>query len=163
MKQAIFLCGFMGAGKSSVGRALAKELGWPLLDTDALIERENGPIPQIFAEKGEPYFRCLETELAHRLAQTEEVVISTGGGFVLSQGVQDSLKDSLVIYLDVPFEACWQRIKNNDRPLVRSNSKEALREIYRKRAEIYRSVSRFSVSNTGTLNQTVAEILDKCC
>lgn len=162
MKQTIFLCGFMGAGKSSVGRALAKKLGWPLLDTDALIERENGPIPQIFAEKGEPYFRCLETKLAHRLAQTEEVVISTGGGFVLSQGVQDSLKDSLVIYLDVPFEACWQRIKNSDRPLVRSNSKEALREIYRKRAEIYCSVSRFSVSNTGTLNQTVAEILDKC-
>lgn len=161
MKQAIFLCGFMGAGKSTVGKALAEALGWPLLDTDALIEEANGPIPQIFAEKGEPYFRQLEAELAKTLAAREEAVISTGGGFVLSAAVQENLKDSAVVYLQVPFEACYQRIKNSDRPLVKANSKEQLYEIFQKRDNIYRSVASLCVDNSGPVEQTVAEIMEK--
>ena len=161
MNEAIFLCGFMGAGKSSIGRALAKALGWPLLDTDALIEEEHGPIPQIFAEKGESYFRQLEAQLAKKLASSEKVIISTGGGFVLSEAVQKELKDSCVIYLDVPFETCWKRIRYSDRPLVKSNSKEQIHQLYLKRQEIYRSVARCSVDNGGDSAKTVAEILEK--
>lgn len=159
MEKAIFLCGFMGAGKSSVGRALAKELGWPLLDTDELIQQENGPVPQIFAEKGEPYFRQLEAEMARRLALREKAVISTGGGFVLSKAVQDCLKESCVVYLDVPFEDCYKRIKNSDRPLVRANSKEALEALYERRGAVYRAVSSVSVKNSGELEETVKEII----
>ncbi len=162
MKEAIFLCGFMGAGKSSIGQALAKELKWPLLDTDALIEKEYGSIPLIFAEKGENYFRQIEAELAQKLASAEKAVISTGGGFVLSEAVQQALKDSCVIYLDVPFENCWQRIRNSDRPLVHSNSKEQLHQLYLKRQEIYRKVSRYSVENVGDRMKTVAYILELC-
>jgi len=162
MREAIFLCGFMGAGKSSIGKALAKELNWPFLDTDVLIEEEYGSIPQIFAERGEGYFRQIEAELAQRLAFTEKVVISTGGGFVLSEAVQEALKDSCIIYLDVPFEACWGRIRNSDRPLVKTNSKEQLHQLYLKRQEVYRKVSRYSVENVGDRMKAVAHILELC-
>lgn len=160
-KQAIFLCGFMGAGKSTVGKALAEQLGWPLLDTDTLIEETNGPIPQIFAEKGEPYFRQLEADLAKKLAAKEEAIISTGGGFVLSSAVQENLKGSSVIYLEVPFEDCYERIKDSDRPLVRANSKDQLHEIFKKRDSIYRSVASLCVDNSGPVSKTVMEIIGK--
>lgn len=162
MEQAVFLCGFMGAGKSSIAKLLAKELGWSLLDTDALIEEEYGPIPLIFAEKGEAYFRQLEAQLALKLASANKAVISTGGGFVLSEAVQQALKDSCVIYLDVPFESCWRRIRYSDRPLVRANSKEQLHQLYLKRQEIYRKVARFSVDNNGDKMKTVAQIQELC-
>ena len=162
MQEAIFLCGFMGAGKSSIGKALAKELGWPLLDTDRLIEEEHGLIPQIFAEQGEAYFRQLEAQLAQKLASAEKAVISTGGGFVLSEAVQQALKDSCIVYLDVPFEACWKRIRYSDRPLVKANSKEQLHQLYLKRQEIYRKVARYSVDNIGDRKKTVAQILELC-
>lgn len=161
MKQAIFLCGFMGAGKSTVGKALAQELGWPLLDTDQIIEERHGPIPAIFAKQGEAYFRRLEADLAQELASAKRAaVISTGGGFVLSQAVQENLKGSCVVYLQVPFEECYERIKDSDRPLVQANSKEQLHEIFKKRDEIYRLVASVCVENSGMLSKTVAQIVE---
>lgn len=162
MKKAIFLCGFMGAGKSTVGKALAKELNWPLLDTDQLIEEAYGPIPNIFAEHGEAYFRQLEAELANTLSNMEKVIISTGGGFVLSEAVQKQLKGSSVVYLEVPFEECYERIHCSDRPLVRANSREQLHEIFQKRDQIYRSVASLCVDNSGILSKTVAQIISYC-
>ncbi len=162
MKKAIFLCGFMGAGKSSVGKALAEALNWPLLDTDELIEAEHGPIPAIFAEKGEPYFRQLEAAIARDLASKEEAVISTGGGFVLSEAVQEALKGCCIVYLDVPYEDCYKRIRNSDRPLVRANNKEQLAAIYNRRAGVYQAVSSLQVSNSGKLQETVQTIIDQC-
>ena len=162
MGKAIFLCGFMGAGKSSVGRALAKALHCPLLDTDDLITEEYGPIPHIFAEKGEAYFRQLEAQLAQKLSNESDVVIATGGGFGLSEAVQEALKGCQIVYLDVPFEVCWKRIRFSDRPLVRANSKEQLSELYKKRAMIYHAVSTIPISNHGDIKKTVAEIIEKC-
>ena len=162
MKKAIFLCGFMGAGKSTVGKALAKELKWSLLDTDQLIEEEYGPIPMIFEEKGESYFRQLEAELAKTLAKKEKVIISTGGGFVLSETVQAQLKGCSVVYLEVPFEECYERIRNSDRPLVRANSKEQLQELYFHRDRIYRSVATLCVDNSSMLSKAVAQIIENC-
>ncbi len=159
MDKAIFLCGFMGAGKSTVGKALASKLGWKLLDTDELITAEHGPIPVIFTEKGEVYFRQLEAELADRLREREQTVISTGGGFILSKAVQAALQDCCIVYLDVPYDKCYERIKNSDRPLVRSNSKEELEAIYNKRAEIYKAVSTISVSNDTDLEKAVDGII----
>ena len=162
MDKAIFLCGFMGAGKSSVGRALARALKCPLLDTDRLIEEEHGPIPKIFEEKGEAHFRQLEAQLAQKLREEENVVISTGGGFVLSEAVQEALKGCRVVYLDVPFEICWKRIRFSDRPLVRSNSKKQLMELYRKRVQIYKAISTVQVKNHRDLKRTVTEIMEQC-
>lgn len=162
MDKAIFLCGFMGAGKSSVGRALSRALKCPLLDTDRLIEEAHGPIPKIFEEKGEAHFRQLEAQLAQKLREEENVVISTGGGFVLSEAVQEALKGCQVVYLDVPFEICWKRIRFSDRPLVRSNSKKQLMELYKKRVQIYKAISTVQVKNHRDLKRTVTEIMEQC-
>ena len=162
MEKAIFLCGFMGAGKSTIGKALAQELGWPLLDTDQLIEEAHGPIPAIFAEKGEAYFRQMEAELAQMLAGQERAVISTGGGFVLSEAVQEQLRGCSVVYLTVPFDACYERIRSSDRPLVRANNKEQLHKIFLKRDPIYRSVATICVDNSGLVSKTVAQIVEYC-
>ena len=162
MDKAIFLCGFMGAGKSSVGRALSRALQCPLLDTDRLIEEAHGPIPKIFEEKGEAHFRQLEVQLAQKLREEENVVISTGGGFVLSEAVQEALKGCQVVYLDVPFEICWKRIRFSDRSLVRSNSKKQLMELYKKRVQIYKAISTVQVKNHRDLKRTVTEIMEQC-
>ena len=162
MDKAIFLCGFMGAGKSSVGRALARAMKCPLLDTDRLIEEEYGPIPKIFEEQGEAYFRQLEAQLAQKLREEENAVISTGGGFVLSEAVQEALRGCQVVYLDVPFEICWKRIRFSDRPLVRSNSKKQLMELYKKRVQIYKSISTVQVKNHREMKRTVTEIMEQC-
>ena len=161
MSKAIFLCGFMGAGKTSVGKALAKKLNFEFLDTDKLIEKKYGPISKIFAEKGEKYFRQKELELAKELVSKENVVISSGGGFVLSEEVQEILKNSFIIYLEVPFEKCYSRICRSERPLVRNNSKEQLLQIYNKRTSIYNSVSSLKISNSTYLPNTVDEIFSE--
>lgn len=162
MQKAIFLCGFMGAGKSSVGAALAQRLSWPLLDTDAMIEEQYGPISQIFAEKGESYFRSLEAQLAGTLSHKERAVIATGGGFVLADAVREQLKDSTVVYLSVPFELCYERIKDSDRPLVKANSREQLNDIYKKRDSVYRLAATYCMDNARPLEETVQEIVEKC-
>ncbi len=159
MDKAIFLCGFMGAGKSTVGKTLANKLGWKLLDTDELITAEHGSIPVIFEEKGEAYFRQLEADMAGKLRESKKTVISTGGGFVLSKAVQEALKDCCIVYLDVPYNKCYERIKNSDRPLVRANSKEELEAIYNKRTEIYKAVSTIRISNDSDLEEAVDEII----
>lgn len=87
----IVLTGFMGTGKSTVGRLLAKLLDREWLDTDRMIESEHGPIPDIFAAHGEPYFRSLERQVAKELAAQTNLVISTGGGMMLDREVLDIL------------------------------------------------------------------------
>ncbi|MBK5268268.1 MAG: shikimate kinase [Acidimicrobiia bacterium] len=87
----IVLTGFMGTGKSTVGRLLAKLLDREWLDTDRMIESEHGPIPEIFAKQGEPYFRSLERQVARELAERTNLVISTGGGMVLDREVLEIL------------------------------------------------------------------------
>ncbi len=83
----IVLTGFMGTGKSTVGRLLAKLLDREWLDTDRMIESEHGPIPEIFANHGEGYFRSLERQVANELAERTQLVISTGGGMMLDRQV----------------------------------------------------------------------------
>jgi len=160
-QRAIFLCGFMGAGKSSLGQALAQELGWPLLDTDQLIQQRHGPIPQIFAQQGEAAFRQMEAQLAQELAGKQRAVIATGGGFVLSEAVQEALKGCRLVYLAVPFEICYQRIKDSDRPLVQQNSPQELEALYRRRDAVYRAVCGTLAQNQGSLAESVAQLLSQ--
>ena len=81
----IILTGFMGTGKTTIGRLLAAELDYEFIDTDALITERHGPIPQIFASEGEEVFRALERELARELAGRDKVVIATGGGMLVDK------------------------------------------------------------------------------
>jgi shikimate kinase len=135
------LIGFMGAGKSSVGRAVAAQLGFEFVDTDALIESRTGKaITQIFATEGEAHFRELERSVVEQLETREGLVISTGGGLPTCQANLDSLKKhSLVVCLWASAERIWERVKSQShRPLLQtSNPQERIQELLKERAPFY--------------------------
>ena len=158
----IVLCGFMGSGKSTVGKALSEKLGWELIDTDEFIEaQENMSIPQIFAEKGEPAFRSMEHNAAKLLANKKHCIISTGGQLMTVERNAALYRgsDSLVVYLDLEFSQCYDRIKNSDRPLVAKNTVQQLEEIFNHRRSLYQKAANFTVSNNGELCDTVNQII----
>ena len=123
----IILTGFMGAGKSTIGRLVAAELGLKFTDMDTFIEQsEDRTISRIFAENGEAYFRQLEAGLCRELAGQAGLVIATGGGaLVPEQNLRVIEQSGLVICLDCDPEILWQRIGHNpDRPMLADQDEE---------------------------------------
>lgn len=158
----IVLIGFMGAGKTAIGKQLAKQLQLPLLDTDRLIEEKLGlSIPMIFATQGEGSFRTQETEILKEI-QTQAGIISTGGGIVLNEASQAIL--SLfpnVIFLDVKLDTLIERIKQdteNVRPLFLNHSTEQFREIYYSRMPFYQKASTLMIESQ---DKSVEEIANE--
>ena len=118
MPRNVILVGFMGAGKSTVGRLLARRLGRCFVETDAMITaREGRSIPEIFTERGEPYFRRLEAEVLEALADKHGHVIATGGGFPCGPGVMDRLLElGTVVWLAADFDAAYARANRTGGP-----------------------------------------------
>jgi shikimate kinase len=116
----IFLIGFMGCGKSTVGRLLAAKLHWEFVDLDELIvAHEQRSIEQIFAERGEPYFRSLEIMLLERLAEHEKTVVALGGGTPAQELAWPILQHGTIIYLRCQPEELFRRLKDdNQRPML---------------------------------------------
>ncbi len=138
----IYLVGFMGSGKSTVGRALADELGWNFLDLDEQIEKEQGTaIASIFEERGEPEFRRLESEALQRCVRSVQSghprVISLGGGAFLHPENLDLVSNNGVsVWLDCPLDVIERRIASfTHRPLARDP--DHLRHLYEVRREGY--------------------------
>jgi shikimate kinase len=151
----------MGCGKSTVGRLLAKKLGKEFIDLDDYIEeREGMTIPEIFEQKGEPYFREKESEALADLPASAGVV-ATGGGTLLKKENGDKAKSlGTVVYIDAPFELCYERIKGDEnRPIAYNSTEEQLRERYNQRKPLYIENSEFSVDGSGTPIQIASEIL----
>ena len=140
--QNIALIGFMGAGKSTVGRLVAAHLHFQFLDTDHLIEKEAGKsISQIFDQDGEEAFRKQERQVVQNLAQLQETVISTGGGVGASEEHLASLKThALVVCLWVSPEIIWRRVKSQThRPLLQTpDPQKKIQEILDQREPVYR-------------------------
>jgi len=135
----VFLCGFMGCGKSTVGARMAKEMDCPFVDMDSYIEEKAGmTIPEIFEKHGEPYFRDLETEAIRELAEREGVIACGGGAMLRNENAKIARAHGIVLMLDVPFNLCYQRIANTDRPIVRRSTKQQLYKLYEQRKNIYR-------------------------
>ncbi|MGO9379336.1 MAG: shikimate kinase [Dissulfurispiraceae bacterium] len=121
MVKNIVLTGFMGTGKTEVGRVLAQRLGYVLIDVDEEIEKEQKiKIADIFSRYGELSFRDIESIMIKKLAQLNRVVISTGGGAVLRQENIDCLRaKGIIVYLTASAETIFDRTKgSNDRPLL---------------------------------------------
>jgi shikimate kinase len=117
----IYLAGFMGAGKSTVGPILANTLGWDFYDLDKVIEKKAGKkIKEIFEKHGEAYFRTLESETLKELSLGENLVISLGGGTMANESNLRLLKETgKIIYLKVSPESLYQRLRfKRDRPAL---------------------------------------------
>ena len=117
----IYLIGFMGAGKTSVARALSAASGMDMIEMDQRIEQEAGmPITEIFAKYGEEYFRDLETELVRTLAGESELVVSCGGGSVLREENAARMKESgHIVLLTASPETIFERVRySTNRPVL---------------------------------------------
>lgn len=154
MKNNIILIGFMGCGKSTIGKKIARDCGMNFIDTDAWIEdREDVSISEIFAAKGESYFRELETRCLESLLEednaesckaAERKVISVGGGLPMKEENRDLLKRlGTVIYLKATENTIYNRLKEDTtRPLLQGdNPKQKIRELMDAREEKYMDAS----------------------
>ena len=139
LNEHIWLCGFMGCGKSTVGRALAKRYCAEFIDMDTYIEeKEQMSIPQIFARFGEPHFREMETACITAFRTHSPAVIASGGGaFVSGSNATLASQSGKIIFLDIPFETCYQRIQYSDRPIVKRSTKEELQNLFELRQKHY--------------------------
>ncbi len=156
----IILIGFMGSGKSTVGKRLAKQMCWEFVDTDEAIEREEErSITEIFACKGEPYFRKLEVSCLERiLNQEKNLIVSVGGGLPITKENQERLQlETSVIYLKSSVETIYDRVKHNeDRPLLQGdNPMGKIETLLGAREQFYEQAANYIVETDG---KTVEEI-----
>lgn len=135
----------MGAGKTTVGKLLAKRLNKTFIDSDHEIERRTGVnIPLIFEVEGEAGFRARETAVIEELSGQKNIVLATGGGAVLSRQNRDNLsRNGTVIYLRARVEDLWQRTRHDkNRPLLQTADPQArLQELFAQRDPLYREIA----------------------
>ncbi len=156
----VYLCGFMGCGKSHIGRMLSKECCAVFIDLDRyIVDKEKMRIPEIFEKYGEPYFRELEAKYIKNFKG--RTVVATGGGAILrDETALFARQQGTVIFLDVPFKVCYERIKGDEnRPIVVNSTKEQLEELYNKRYPIYKQNSNFTVDAKKSDKEIVADIM----
>ena len=157
-KSNIVLCGFMGSGKTTIGRKLARALDCEFIDADHYLEaREGKRISQIFDEVGESGFRDIETDCARELAEKQGCVIALGGGAVLrAENVALYKKNGILIHLNTPFYRIVQNLsRDTSRPLLQGDKEKQTRTLYQKRKPIYRAAADRSVTGT-----RISELVD---
>lgn len=159
----IMLIGFMGSGKTTVGRQLAAAMKRPFIDMDAeIIKSEGMPITQIFSERGEEYFRKLETQLLQELSRnTVPMVISAGGGVPIQPQNQSCLKElGMVVLLQTSTDVLVERLQgDNSRPILHGGElHNKISELQRQREPIYGQVSDTVIT---TDRKTIEEIVQE--
>lgn len=150
----IVLIGMAGCGKSTIGKVLAEKLGKELVDTDAMIvNTENKPIPEIFAEKGEDYFRWCENVAVNLAGREKECVIATGGGVVTRPENYNPLKQNgIIVFINRDADL----LPTNGRPLSQMHGVKAL---YEKRMPLYRHFADIEVDGNGTIEEVADRII----
>ena len=150
----IVLIGFMGCGKTTIARVLGRMLGMPVVDLDQLIEEKAGlPIPRIFAEKGESWFRLLEAAVLQELsAPGQPRIISTGGGIITRKRSRALLKQlGYVVWLQAPVEVIVERTsRNRDRPLLETADPRArIEALLGERQPLYQAAADLVIDTQG--------------
>ncbi len=147
----VALVGFMGAGKTRVGRLVARRLGRPFVDTDTVVTERHGPIAQLFAERGEDGFRALERDIVVAeltSALDTGAVVSLGGGAVTIADVREALtRLPHVVWLDAPPDVLFARSQSGTRPLARDAA--LFEALYARRRPLYREVATATVTMAG--------------
>jgi len=160
IRKPIVLIGPMGVGKTTIGRKLARTLSLPFVDTDVLVTKTHGPIPEIFERQGETSFREYEEEAVAK-AITEVQVIATGGGAVLSGLTQRNLESAIVIYLSTNGKHMKSRLEKGNRPLLK-NGMDDWNRIYEERKPLYEAICNFEIETSEVgLAQTISKICEK--
>jgi shikimate kinase len=162
----IFLIGPMGAGKTAIGRELARHLKLEFVDADQEIERRTGAdVALIFEKEGEAGFRRREREVIAELTEREGLVLATGGGAVLDPANREALKRrGFVIYLKASISAQAARTaQNRNRPLLETEDRqERLRQLFEVRAPLYESLAELTVdTDSGQVKQISQRIIDE--
>jgi shikimate kinase len=159
----LYLVGFMGTGKSTVGRQVAKQLGFQFLDSDQEIERREGrPVSAIFAQEGEAHFRVMEREFIEHGHPEQRCVVACGGGLVVPTGMLELLRSrGIVMCMHAPIETILRRILHTThRPLLQVENPEArLRELYAQREEIYRRTGTMVLTDSRPLREIAGHVL----
>lgn len=170
-KKPIFICGMMGAGKSTVGKMLANKLNQPFKDLDEMIvNQEEMPIPEIFNEKGEPYFREAEKKLLIKSSQTYKGIMALGGGSLQNQQIIDHLKIyGWIVFLEVSQSVLLERLKKSvNRPLLNNKQvndiaalEEKIQTLLNKRNPLYEQ-AHITINCDGLRkNEIVSRIVEK--
>ena len=167
MKKNIVLIGFMGTGKTSIGRNVAQKLNMEFVDTDELIEKQTGlTIPEIFSANGEDYFRRLESRIVEQVSKKEKQVIATGGGVVLKEENMKHLREKgFIIHLKSNPDTILRNIGGGDnRPLLKDNpTKEKIIEMLEKRKEYYKNHDYEIDVSVLTVEEAAEKIIDIYC
>ena len=160
MKSSIALIGFMGVGKTVVGKALAKKLNKEFVELDYLIEQKAGKtIPEIFEQEGEVAFRELEIEMTKKVAGNKNQVIACGGGVVLNKINIDRLKgDSIIVYLIASPMVILKRVSNGgERPILKVTNHPKIQELLRFRQPFYERAADFKINTSKMDVNSIAE------
>lgn len=159
----LYLVGFMGTGKTTVGRALAHKTGFAALDSDHEIERLQGKtIPDIFAQEGEPAFRAMEREFIEHGHPAARTIVACGGGLVVQPGMLELLKSKgVVICLHASVETILARTaRHRNRPLLAVEDPEArIKSLYAAREPIYRRAGTLILTDARPLHEIVAHVM----
>jgi shikimate kinase len=157
----LYLVGFMGAGKTTVARLLAKRLDWKVEDIDERIEkRERRDIPSIFRQSGEPYFRAIEREELITLLSQRGAVVATGGGTMADPGNRElMLRDGAVIWLDAPFSTLVSRVPLDGRRPLAADRLE-MERLYNQRLMAYCQAHLRVDAGRGSVEELVDQIVE---
>lgn len=158
----LYLVGFMGTGKTTVGRTVAQKLGFVLVDSDHEIERQQGKtIADIFAQDGEPAFRAMEREFITNGHAAERTVVACGGGLVIQPGMLALLKSKgVVVCLHASIESILARTaRQRSRPLLNvEDPEQRVRTLYAQREPIYKQSGTVILTDSRSLNDIVSHV-----
>ncbi|MDH2416424.1 shikimate kinase [Nocardioides sp. CER19] len=159
----VVLVGPMGAGKTTVGRVLARRWGAELRDTDVDVETAAGkPVPEIFVDDGEEHFRALEKAAVAAALATHEGVLALGGGAVLDPDTQVLLKDHAVVFLKVGLADAVKRVGlGTGRPLLLGNVRSRVKQLLEERTPVYEAVATLVVDTDGRTAEQVADDIEE--
>lgn len=157
----IILVGFMGSGKTSVGKVLAEKLDLEFVDMDEAIVKEQGKsINDIFNDSGEAYFRELETEYLQHKVECKNIILSTGGGVIVKEENIELLHQlGKVVFLNTPYEQILNNVKGDTaRPLLQQeNAEEIIYSLLQKREPAYFTAANIIVQTKGKSIQAIAD------